>query len=73
MIGLIALIVVLGGALLIVTSYMEWTGLKSVITPRRSPRYTVCGHLRMTPDDPHDRCWKCRHPGVDHAIHGLRH
>ena len=67
----LAIIIVLGGALLIVTGYMEWLGLLNVVTPRSGPRYPDCGHLRVNPVSPHHRCWRCRHHTLDHLVNPI--
>ena len=70
---LLAIIIALGGVLLIVTAYMEWIGLANVLTPRSGPRYAGCRHLRANPVSTHGRCWRCRHRTLDHLLHPLHH
>jgi hypothetical protein len=67
----LAIIITLGGGLLVVTAYMEWVGLLNVVTPRSAPRHPDCGHLRTNPVSPHDRCWRCRHHDLDHLVHPI--
>jgi len=65
----LAIILVVGGSLLIVTAVMEWIGVMTLFTPHTSPRYPGCGHLRANPISARDTCWPCRHQSLDHALH----
>jgi hypothetical protein len=67
--ALLAVIITLGGALLVVTAYMEWIGLLNIVTTRPGPRYADCGHARINPTSACRSCWRCRHRTVDHVIH----
>jgi hypothetical protein len=65
----VAVIAVLGGAFLIVTAFMWWAGLMSLLTPRSLPRHTGCGHLKAISTADRAQCWRCRHRRLDHALH----
>jgi hypothetical protein len=67
--ALLTVIIVLAVALLVVTSYMEYIGVMNVFTTRSAPRYTGCGHLKANPTAQTTRCWHCRHPRLEHALH----
>ena len=69
---LLAVIVVLCGALFAVAVYMEWLGLLSVLAFRSGPKHSGCGHRKLTPANENDRCWRCRHQQLDHALHQIR-
>ena len=70
---LIAVIVVLGTLLLVITAFMEWVGIMNLLTRRTGPRYLDCGHLKAVPTSRHDRCWHCRHARLEHALHVYGH
>jgi hypothetical protein len=66
---LIAVIIILVCVLLAVTAFMEWVGVMSLFTTRCGPRYDGCGHLKAVVTTRNDRCWRCRHVRLDHALH----
>jgi hypothetical protein len=70
---LLVVIVVLAGAFLAISVYMEWLGLLSVVSARGGPRHAECGHRKLTPANADDLCWRCRHQHVDEALHRLHH
>lgn len=67
--ALVAVIIVLGGALLAVTAYMEWIGVMNLLTTRSASRYPECGHVKANPTAKTTSCWHCRHVRVEHALH----
>jgi hypothetical protein len=70
---ILIVIVVLASVLLVVTAYMEWIGVMSLITPRSAARYAACRHLRAWPTtSTHMSCWTCRHGSLRHPLHGPR-
>jgi hypothetical protein len=69
---LLWVIVVVGSVFLVVTAYMEWIGVMSLITPRCASRYPGCGHIRAIPTDAvHDDCWPCRHHRMRHPLQAV--
>ncbi|HVU61296.1 MAG TPA: hypothetical protein VG899_07790 [Mycobacteriales bacterium] len=70
---LLAVIFVLGAALLAASVYMEWLGLLSVASSHSSPRHALCGHRKLTPGNDRELCWHCRHRHLDEALHALHH
>jgi hypothetical protein len=70
---LLAVIVVLGVILLVVTAYMEWIGILNVLTRRSAAHYSGCGHLKAVRPSECDRCWRCRHQTVLHPSHLIPH
>lgn len=69
---ILIVIVVLGGAFLLVTAYMEWIGFLSIVTPRSASRYDGCGHIKALPgaSRQHD-CWACRHSHLRHPLQSM--
>jgi hypothetical protein len=70
----IAAIIVLGGALLGITAYMEWIGVMHLFARRSPPRCTECGRIKGLPTvQATSDCWGCRHPHLRHPHHVGHH
>ena len=57
----LAVIIVLGCALLGATAYMEWVGAWSLLAHRDPARHPSCGHLNLARRHERPTCWWCYH------------
>lgn len=71
--ALLTLVVVLAAVLLAATVVIDWVAISSLFSSRATVRHGGCGHVRAVRTASNDRCWRCRHTRVDHALHAAEH
>lgn len=71
--GLITVILILGLVLLAAVVFMDWVAIMSLFSTRSTVRHEGCGHVRALRTAGSDRCWRCRHRRLDHAIEAAEH
>jgi hypothetical protein len=68
---IVVAILIMATALVAVTAYMEWVGVRDLLEwdSRQTRRYPGCGHLARVPTSAHTRCSRCRHARLVRMLH----